>query len=673
MDDMLLDIKNLNIQYVTEDGTVCAVNDLNLTLKRGERIGLVGETGAGKTTTALGIMRLVPDPPGKIIGGEINFAGEDLILKSDAEMRKIRGNKISMIFQDPMTSLNPVIPVRDQIAEVILLHEKVTAAEALKKAEDMLELVGIRSERAKDFPHQFSGGMRQRVVIAIALACNPELLIADEPTTALDVTIQAQVLELMKDLKRKLNTSLIMVTHDLGVVADICDKVAIMYAGNIVEIADKRELFTNPRHPYTIGLFNSIPNIEADEEILRPVKGNMVDPANLPLGCPFSPRCDSAGPNCDEQKPVNVDLGGGHFVKCFLYDEAGVGSGKTESAGDVSVRDREITDQARNDEGSDRQVLLEVKNLKKYFKTNHGLLHAVDGIDFAINRGETLGLVGESGCGKSTTGRLVLRLIEATAGEVNFSGENILNYSTKEMRLFRENSQIIFQDPFASLNPRMSVFEIIANPLIINKKATDKKDLRKQVLNLMNIVGLASRLENVYPHELDGGRRQRIGVARALALSPSFIVQDEPVSALDVSIQAQILNLMKELQKEMKLTYLFISHDLSVIKHMSTNIAIMYLGKIVEMSDYASIFKKPLHPYTRALLSAIPIPSVERKSERIILEGDVPSPINPPPGCRFYSRCFERDDVCKEREPELVLYSSTRYVACHLIKPLEGG
>ncbi|MCL2602197.1 MAG: ATP-binding cassette domain-containing protein [Treponema sp.] len=312
---------------------------------------------------------------------------------------------------------------------------------------------------------------------------------------------------------------------------------------------------------------------------------------------------------------------------------------------------------------------MEVKGLKKYFKTKRGFLHAVDGIDFAINRGETLGLVGESGCGKSTTGRVVLRLTDATAGEINFNGENILGYNKSRLRSFRENAQIIFQDPFSSLNPRMSVFEIIANPLVINRKASSRKDLRKQVLSLMDTVGLASRLENVYPHELDGGRRQRIGVARALALKPSFIVQDEPVSALDVSIQAQILNLMQELQREMKLTYLFISHDIGVIKHMSDNVAIMYLGKIAEMSDCASIFKNPLHPYTKALLSAIPIPKVDIKRERIILEGDVPSPINPPPGCRFYSRCFQREEICKNQEPELVQYSPTRLIACHLVKP----
>ena len=317
----LLDIKNLTIHYITEDGTVRAVNDLNLSLKRGETLGLVGETGAGKTTTALGIMRLVPDPPGKIINGEIRFAGEDLAKKNDNEMRQIRGKKISMIFQDPMTSLNPVIPVRDQIAEVILLHEKVTAAEALKKAEEMLLMVGIRPERAKEYPHQFSGGMRQRVGIAIALACNPELLIADEPTTALDVTIQAQVLELMKRLKVELNTSMIMITHDLGIVADICDKVAIMYAGNIVEIGDKYELFKDPKHPYTIGLFNSIPDIEKDEDRLKPIQGIMPDPADLPPGCPFNPRCDMAKPKCSESEPKLIHVGGTHYVKCLAHQD----------------------------------------------------------------------------------------------------------------------------------------------------------------------------------------------------------------------------------------------------------------------------------------------------------------------------------------------------------------
>ena len=316
---MLLEIKDLIIHYITEAGTVKAVNNLNFSLERGQTIGLVGETGAGKTTTALGIMRLVPNPPGKIIGGEIFLNGEDLTKKSEAEMRSIRGSKVSMIFQDPMTSLNPVIPVRNQIAEVILLHEKVTGAEALKKAEKILDLVGIRVERANDFPHQFSGGMRQRVVIAIALACNPQLLIADEPTTALDVTIQAQVLELMKNLKKEFNTSMIMITHDLGIVADICDKVAIMYAGSVVEFADKTELYNNPKHPYTIGLFNSIPDIEKDEEALKPIKGLMPDPTNLPPGCSFYPRCNAAKPECADREPKNVEAGENHFVKCLLF------------------------------------------------------------------------------------------------------------------------------------------------------------------------------------------------------------------------------------------------------------------------------------------------------------------------------------------------------------------
>ena len=314
------------------------------------------------------------------------------------------------------------------------------------------------------------------------------------------------------------------------------------------------------------------------------------------------------------------------------------------------------------------EKLLEVKNLKKYFKTKQGMLHAVDGVDFHINKGETLGLVGESGCGKSTTGRVVLRLIEATGGEVLFNGENILEYDKTKMREMRANAQIVFQDPFASLNPRMSVSEIIGEPLVINKKVKNKAELYIKVQSLMETVGLASRLENAYPHELDGGRRQRIGIARSLALNPQFIVQDEPVSALDVSIRAQILNLLDELQKELGLTYLFISHDLGVIKHVSNNIAVMYLGKIVEMSDYSSLFVDPLHPYTKALLSAIPIPSVDEQLERIILEGDVPSPINPPPGCRFYGRCFMREDFCKDNSPELVEISEGRSCACHLVK-----
>ena len=322
--EKLLDIKNLNIHYKTHDGVVCAVNDLNLSIARGEVVGLVGETGAGKTTTALGILRLVPNPPGKIVSGQILLDSEDVVTKKEVEMRKIRGNKVSMIFQDPMTSLNPVIPVGEQIAEVILLHQEVTVAGAREKAVEMLLKVGIGPERAKEFPHQFSGGMRQRVVIAIALACNPELLIADEPTTALDVTIQAQVLELMQNLKKEFNTAMIMITHDLGIVAEICERVAIMYAGNVVEFADTNDLFTAPKHPYTIGLFRSIPDIENDENNLKPIKGLMPDPSNLPTGCPFHPRCDQAKPECSQDVPQNINLGNNHFVKCVLYHGQGV-------------------------------------------------------------------------------------------------------------------------------------------------------------------------------------------------------------------------------------------------------------------------------------------------------------------------------------------------------------
>jgi len=325
--DKLLNISNLSIHFFVEDGTVRAVNDLNFTLKPGETIGLVGETGAGKTTTALGIMQLVQSPPGLVVDGKIEFEGRNLLDISESEMRKVRGSKISMIFQDPMTSLNPVIPVRDQIAEVILLHENLTAQQAIFKAEEMLDKVGIRKERSRDYPHQFSGGMRQRVGIAIALACNPALLIADEPTTALDVTIQAQVLELMKDLKVEFNTSLIMITHDLGIVAEICDKVAIMYAGSVVETADKFELFKNPKHPYTIGLFNSIPDIEKDEDNLKPIKGLMPDPMNLPTGCPFHPRCDHAMPQCAEVVPKNTEIAEGHIVRCLLFEAEHNGKG----------------------------------------------------------------------------------------------------------------------------------------------------------------------------------------------------------------------------------------------------------------------------------------------------------------------------------------------------------
>ena len=596
--DLVLKIENLVVHYETEDGTVEAVNGIDLQLERKRVLGLVGETGAGKTTTALAILNLIPDPPGVIKSGKIIVNGKDILKQDIKELEKIRGKEVSMIFQDPMTSLNPVFTIGEQITETIMLHEEVSKREAHRRAREILELVGIPQDRADEYPHQFSGGMKQRALIAIALACRPKLLIADEPTTALDVTIQAQVLEVMSALKEKYETSMIMITHDLGIVAETCDMVAVMYAGKIVEQGTLEDVFNKTKHPYTEGLFNSIPKINDRKAELIPIPGLMPDPTNLPKGCAFAPRCSYVMTECHE-RPVELKrISDTHIVACHAYNKPDFHI-RRRAGGKVMA-----------------ETMIEVKNLKKYFKTRRGMLQAVDDVSFSVEKGKTLGLVGESGCGKSTTGRVILRLIEPTAGKIIFNGRDITGISKRELRELRKEMQIIFQDPYSSLDPRMTVNQIISEPIELNNLIKDKREMERRVLELMETVGLAERLINTYPHELDGGRRQRVGIARALALNPKFIVCDEPVSALDVSIQAQILNLLGKLKKQFGLTYLFITHDLAVVNHFADEIAVMYLGKIVEKAEAEELFVNPLHPYTKALISAIPIPDVSSRNKK---------------------------------------------------------
>ncbi|MBE6994036.1 MAG: ABC transporter ATP-binding protein [Ruminococcaceae bacterium] len=631
-----LEIKNLSIQYKTEDTTVYAVNGLDLTIEQGTCLGLVGETGAGKTTTALGILRLLPVPQGQYTSGEIHFNGIDLMSLGDDAMREIRGKAISMIFQDPMTSLNPVLTVGRQISEVIQLHEQCSRQQADDRAKEMLELVGIPGERSEEYPHQFSGGMKQRVVIAIALSCNPELLIADEPTTALDVTIQAQVLELLRELKARFNTSTILITHDLGVVAQMCDHVAIMYSGMIMEYGSLADIYKNTLHPYTLGLFGSIPDLENDVPRLKPIPGMVPDPTEEIVGCPFANRCDRTDEVCRTSLPQLRNVG-------------------------VSTRSAAIIWREKHMSNA----LLEVRDLKKYFKTPKGMLHAVDGVNFVIEGGKTLGIVGESGCGKSTLGRVIVQLLEATGGQVLFEGKDVTHLTKSELKSYRRNMQMIFQDPFSSLNPRMSVSQTIEEPLRNTKEALEGRKMDEAVRELMETVGLAPRLAGSYPHELDGGRRQRIGIARALALNPRFIVCDEPVSALDVSIQAQVLNLMMDLQDERGLTYMFITHDLSVVKHIADDIGVMYLGMMVEKCGAKHIFKNPLHPYTQALLSAIPTINIDNPPRHIPLKGELTSPIEPKPGCRFAPRCVRAVERCFRETPMLRELETDHFVACH--------
>ncbi len=561
--DLILDIHDLSIDFKTDDGIVNAVKKISFSIPRGKTVGLVGESGSGKSVTSLSIMRLIPNPPGQISSGQILFNGTDLLKLSEKEMRNIRGNKISMIFQEPMTSLNPVFTIGDQIAETILLHEKVSKKEAREKTIELLKQVGIPDplKRINSYPHEMSGGQRQRVMIAMAIACKPDVLIADEPTTALDVTIQKQILDLLGSLQKEYKMSMLFITHDLGVIADIADEVAVMYRGDIVERGSTYDIFTKSKHPYTRGLLACRPALDKN-------------PSRLPTVSDFMT------PDGKEK----------HF--------------------DVSAMAHEKTIAPITEKNS---ILLELNNVKKYFPIRGGIfgkvkshVKAVDGVSLKVYKGRTLGLVGESGCGKSTLGRTILRLLEPTDGEIKYNGVNIPTLGQSELRKLRRKMQIIFQDPYASLNPRMTIASALMEPMTIHGLGSNKEERLEMAANLMDKVGLERRFLNRYPHEFSGGQRQRVCIARALAVQPEFIVCDESVSALDVSIQAQVLNLLLDLQKEMNLTYIFISHDLAVVKFIADEVAVMYNGNIVEKADALSIYENPQHDYTKKLLSAIP-------------------------------------------------------------------
>jgi peptide/nickel transport system ATP-binding protein len=670
----LLEVRDLVTRFDTEDGVVHAVNGISFSLAAGESLAIVGESGSGKSVSVLSILKLIPSPPGRIAGGEVWFNGRDLLTLSKSDIRNVRGQEIAMVFQDPMTSLNPVLNIGAQMTEALIKHQRVSRSEARQKAEEMLRLVGIpdASVRLKNYPHQFSGGQRQRVGIAMALITSPSLLIADEPTTALDVTIQAQITELVADLQRRLGMAIIWITHDLGVVAGLVEKVAVMYAGFIIEMAAVHDLYVNTSHPYTLGLLDSIPTLDGKEERLIPIEGSPPDMLRAPRGCPFAPRCRFVIDRCQEENPPLVTISPDHHTACWQWEtvrEAAMNAGETAVVKAVEIK-------AEDGEELIAEALLEVHDLKKHFPIRRGILQrqvgavkAVDGVSFTIKRGETLGLVGESGCGKSTAGETILHLLEPTGGQVIFDGEDITKLNSKQQRLIRRHMQMIFQDPYSSLNPRYTVSSIISEGLNIHDIG-GKEDRAKRVVELMKLVGLNPYYANRYPHEFSGGQRQRIGIARALATSPTFIVADEPISALDVSIQAQVVNLLDDLKNELGLTYLFIAHDLSMVRYISDRVAVMYLGRIVELGERDDIFDKPLHPYTQALQSAVPIPNpaMEAQRERIVLQGDVPNPSDPPAGCHFHPRCAYATEICHDEYPEfrnLGTEIRPHRVACH--------
>ena len=667
----LLQVRGLRVAFPSENGRVHAVRGVDLDVRRGEVLALVGESGSGKSVTSTAIMGLLDETAS--VSGSVRLHGTEILGRSDSYMSRLRGSQIAMVFQDPLSALTPVYTVGQQIVEALKIHRRgIGDADARKRAVELLDLVGIPNPevRINAYPHEFSGGMRQRAVIAIAIANDPDLIIADEPTTALDVTIQAQILDVLRAAKRETGAGVIMITHDLGVVAGMADRVAVMYAGRIVEAGDVDDIFYRSRMPYTIGLLGALPRLDSKKDsALATLDGSPPSLLAEPTGCPFAPRCPMAEDECLEGEPaltrVRPDGGsdasgeapaGPQLSACRRFPRI---EEKDLGHQDIYPLPRLKTPKELDLPREQREEVLRVTDLVKefplmkgaVFKRRVGTVHAVSGISFDVRRGETLALVGESGCGKTTTLLEVLDLKAPQSGSIVVLSKDTAEISRARRRAMRRDIQIVFQDPMASLDPRLPVFDLIAEPLRAN--GWRRGEIGTRVRELMALVGLEPSHANRYPRNFSGGQRQRIGIARALALNPSLLVLDEPVSALDVSIQAGVINLLDELRATLGLSYLFVAHDLSVVRHIADRVAVMYLGRIVEIGDVDAVFDAPAHPYTQALLSAIPIPdpAKERTRSRIILEGDLPSPANPPSGCPFRTRCpkFANDLTDDER------------------------
>jgi glutathione transport system ATP-binding protein len=679
----VLSATNLSVNFPTDDGVVRAVRDLSFTLDRGETIGVVGESGSGKSTVALAILGLLPRSAK--VSGSVTCQGTELLGMPEHDLSQVRSSTIAYIPQDPLTSLNPAFTVGRQVAETIWTRGGMDKEEAYKRGVELLEVVGIpnAARRADDYPHEFSGGQRQRIVIAIAMANDPDVMIADEPTTALDVTIQAQVLDALKAARDRTGASLMLITHDLGVVAGMADRVMVMYAGKAVEAATADTVFHDSKMPYTLGLLGSLPALHTSARgPLRPIPGSPPSLINLPPACPFAPRCPAVVQRCLDEEPELLPVAPGHEAACHRSTSLPNGGVNLFEPAWTDTEDEDVkqatlsadVDADTDTGGRHGATLVSVHDIVKHFPVRAGTFvrrvvgqaHAVCDVSFDLSERETLGLVGESGCGKSTTARVVLQLLPATSGSVKFEGKELVGKSRKEMRPFRRQMQVVFQDPFASLDPRMPVGEIVGEPLKVHGRWDHKKG-PERVAELFEMVGLNPEHRNRYPHEFSGGQRQRIGVARALALGPKVLVLDEPVSALDVSIQAGVVNLLEELQDRLDLAYLFIAHDLSVVRHISDRVAVMYLGRIVETGTVDEVYDSPSHPYTQALLSAVPVPdpAIERERRRILLTGEVPNAVMPPSGCRFRTRCWKAQDICATETPELVERGQGHPVACH--------
>ena len=670
---------NLEIKYHTRQATLTALRNVNFEVRRGQIVGLVGESGCGKSTIASAVMRLLP-PNGEISGGEMLFNGRDLLRMNEDEMRQVRGCDISMIFQDPMCSLNPVFSVEQQMVDAILAHppnkQPISRSDAHERAVTMLNRVGIpdAAQRICNFPHQFSGGMLQRIMIATALQSNPSLLIADEPTSALDVTLEAQITGLIRDLRDELQTSILYITHDLGIVAQLCDQVVVLYAGNVVETGDIFNVFKNPVHPYTRALLRSHPSHQTHAVRLITIRGRVPSLKDLPVGCKFSPRCDLAEEICFSKEPLlsHVDQ---QTVLCHAYQPDWKGKSPSLLYSETSLPVHTgVSPKIQSRLGAEQVVHTE--KVKMHFKDTvgwlgkllgekEGLVRAVDGVDVQVCCGESLALVGESGCGKTTLGRTILRLEQPTGGNITVEGSNITCMPQSKIRPLRARMQMIFQDPISSLSPRKTVAGLLLEPFKIHNIPVDKT---RKVAELLEMVGLSSEQADKYPHQLSGGQARRVGIARALALQPSVLIADEPTAGLDVSVAAGILNLMKDLRERLNLTYILITHNLNIISFIADRVAVMYLGKLVEVGETSKLTTQPKHPYTEALMSAVALPDPELREmrKRIVLEGEIPSPRNPPSGCPFHPRCRYREERCVTEAPALREYPDDTYlVACH--------
>jgi len=677
----LLEVENLSVDFPAPNqpgGVVHAVRGINYQVRQGEFLSIVGESGSGKSVSSMAVIGLLPSSAR--ISGSIRFRGQDLLAKDDDAMSRLRGREIAMIFQDPLSALTPVYNIGWQLTEGLKLHDRgLTDRAANARAVELLRIVGIPSpeRRMLSFPHEFSGGMRQRVMIAIAIANDPNLIIADEPTTALDVTIQAQILEVLQKAREITGAAVVLITHDLGVVAGNADRVAVMYAGKLVETGTIDDIFYRPAMPYTAGLLRSVPNMQtAGNQRLVPLEGNPPSLANLPPGCPFEPRCPAAIDRCREIEPELAPVPGGRadeqLAACIRSDE--IASGRLLIS---EIFPRPEAQEIKRSRGA--EPVIRVENLVRHFpltkgavfRRRVGTVKAVDGVSFELAPGEVLGLVGESGCGKSTTVMEVLELAKPQSGRILINGTDVGELSRAGKTSMRKEIQVVFQDPMAAIDPRFTVYDIVAEPMRVHK--VPERDKEKKVAEMLELVGLDPATASRYPHEFSGGQRQRIEIARALTTDPKILVLDEPVSALDVSIQAGVINLLEDLRERLSLSYLFVAHDLAVVRQVADKLAVMYLGRIVEYGEAANIFAEPKHPYTKALMSAVPIPDpeVERNRRRILLEGDLPSPVEDFTGCRFAGRCplyqlvdEDRQKQCRSEDPHLHDAGGSS-VACH--------